>query len=391
MAKTQNARSEFMTCIILFLWISIIILFFPLAAKGKDGYLKYEIVFQDISQSHSRPQEIQGTVKRGGVRTNPTEGSPAQTPSPTDKTYSQLKEKKVTSTEGLETWTLTVIDDLTGDQHSTNTSGSATIKIDKKGNLSGSGNIIVTMTSSDPRYSPATGQGPFTLTGKREGDYLVLYFDKGNIICKGTRTYDTKTEPYERSYDTYLGSGIVIKRKEGGTSTTNLKVSEVTHTVTYSLSGGQNVVKTRPPLQDVSPKKGNIWTLEFERILTTPYGAGIEQGGVEFTIQSGGGPVRAEGPMTVKGVGQFMKGVLMLDGKVEKNILTFILHARIQTIHGPDGLVVSDYGEGQWWYDDVDPVSIPVKNGAEVTKDFSTPSTQSKLFFWLKAKKAEHY
>ena len=130
----------------------------------------------------------------------------------------------------------------------------------------GSGTMSVVETVVMPpnpavRMSPATGQGQFTVTGKRDGPYLILSFDRGNIPLKGTMTVamptGSQTHPMTSSFDPVNAapSPTTIDRKEDGTSTVQIKAGPVTGTTSLTLSGGTHVVKETPRAERHFPNR----------------------------------------------------------------------------------------------------------------------------------------
>ena len=90
-----------------------------------------------------------------------------------------------------ETWTLSFTADyrLLGQNAygiTVKSSGQAVIQADKDGRFKGTGSVTAVITTVMPRtpevsFSPATGQGTFTVTGRRDLGNLVFGFG-GNII-----------------------------------------------------------------------------------------------------------------------------------------------------------------------------------------------------------------
>ena len=313
-------------------------------------------------------------------------------------------------------------------------SGQAVIQADKDGKFEGTGNVSAVVTLVMPptpgvSFSPATGQGMFTVTGHRDLGNVVFGFGSNIIPCKGALTVTTptgsQTSTLDQQYDTAVPAPTettIIERKEGTTTTVQLGVQGATSALsgaaTFKLTGGSNVVAAPPPIKGIFPKTPNRWTLELQIDLDTIVdgngfqgtGKYSERGEVEFPLPVGDGPARGEGPLSATFNSKWTKpqphqgtatagGLMTLDGEIRNNTLIFRPRTKLGDLKGQQGAPQVNYGinfgTGFAWSDSPEPMSIPVKDGAQKKIDVSHSTDVSKttghVTWRLRGKKIEKW
>jgi len=278
--------------------------------------------------------------------------------------------------------------------------GSAKVSIDDSGKLSGQGTMNISENvAAGGMNIKARGAGPFQVTGRKDGDYIVFRFSGSPITVKGTMM----GMPYDNSYEPSIFAPVdtAIERKEGATTHSKSSLSGLNGTTTYTISGGMGVTKEAPPPKGTFPDKENIWTLEVEGTWTQTVYNGTAtttvSGHAEFPLPKEDGPAKGEGPFTMNtSTSPYAKGKLLLDGKIKNDILTFAPRSTFDksTVKGSGATVQSDFGTGIWAFDTKGKeISIPVKDGAEVKEEFSQPDSGAMgyIIWRLKGKKIEKW
>ena len=338
-----------------------------------------------------------------------------------------------------ETWTLSFSAEYSmlnqnGFGITVKSNGQADIQADKDGKFKGIGKVSAVITSVMPptpevSFTPATGQGTFTVTGHRDLGNLVFGFGSNIIPCEGTLTVTTpvgsETSTVDQQYDTAVPAPTettIIERKEGTTTTVQLgiqsAISGLSGTATFKLTGGSNVVNAPLPIEGTFSKTPNIWTLEHEVDLDTIVdGNGFQgtykisgRGKVEFPLPDRDGPAKGNGPLSATFNSIWTKpqphqgtatadGLMTLDGEIRNNTLIFRPRTKLDDVKSQEGPPQVNYGAtfgtGVTWVDWVESVSIPVNDGAENKIDLSHSTDVSKTTghaTWrLRGKKSEKW
>lgn len=332
---------------------------------------------------------------------------------------------------GAESWSLSVSYKLTGKMGAASmyvkANGIAQLQDDGSGNFTGKGSLSVTEGVTGPNLvSKTSGSGLFTVTGRRDGANLLFSISGSEIPLQGTVTVMGKTEPCESSFDpsSCTAGEASIERKEGASSAHKIDVSGVQSGVKaismFQLKGGQNIVKKDEPPDPKQAAPEDRWILELDATqdYTVSAAGGMKgsghdtfKGQVEFVLPEENGPVGGEGPMTYKGRYKWtspiatdsetnVECVLILDGKVEDDVLTFVPKAKMTRVDFKQTGVASaqassDLGEGQTLFNTTEEVSIPVENEAEKVIDINDSRHGMNMtgkFTWrLKGKKIEKW
>lgn len=181
-----------------------------------------------------------------------------------------------------ETWTMTFSSSLNGVMNGNQirivSNGSADLVADQAGNFTGSGRASATIIyppAPPVTYTPLTGEGTFSVTGKRRGDDLGFTFHSSEILCKGTMTVTTPIEtitteveaPFDPGTLTAADNRTLIERKPGATTTHQKNpAAGLTETVSFIMGAGSDVVMQPPVDPSLFPDEPNIWTLEMELV-----------------------------------------------------------------------------------------------------------------------------
>jgi hypothetical protein len=339
-----------------------------------------------------------------------------------------------------ESWDLAIVGTLSGGGQgaygavstTTNVKGTVTLQVDGKGILVGAGEMSVSMVYSRPptpgvSISPLAGRGEFTVKGRRDGDNLIFGIERGSIVCNGTMTVKTpagtQVTPMAIPFDPSVFTSskrTVIERREGATASQKINVtagtSHVTGNAGFTLSGGTGVVPDRALPKGKFPAKENRWTLELECDFTMEtHAANVDattdtsiRGRTEFPLPLGDGEAKGTGSFSVQCSSVMSKptptkqswtadGDLILDGRIEKDVLTFLPRANMNEVAGSGTSPVpfrgtGEFSEGLRVLGPTTPVSIPVDDHAEVVQQLAKPGsniTKGRLTWRLLGKKRE--
>lgn len=329
-----------------------------------------------------------------------------------------------------ETWTLAVSSNLSGmlgpNSIEINAEGKATIKANPDGDFAGSGTMTVNELISGAGYrSSLQGVGSFSVSGRRDGKYLIFTIPSTTIPLNGTISVAGMNMQHEGNFDpsTCAPVEIAIEREEGATTRNDLAETGInvglTGITTFTLSGGSNIVKEEEPPKGTFPEEANIWTLELEANQNysinasgiSGTGADTISGQAQFPLPLGEGVAEGEGPISYQGkfdittpqpanTNLSWKGSLILDGVIRNDSLTFTPKSKLETsdVQRPTPLPFSastDMGQGQWIFKNAGKISIPVENGAQFIHDVSLSQsgmvTTGKWIWRLSGKKIEHW
>jgi len=316
-----------------------------------------------------------------------------------------------------ETWTLTV-------EHKSETSmeaggavtkvtetatGTIAVTVNPAREISGSGPVsaVSTMTVPGTISSRGTGQGPLTISGKR--DNRNLYFSlHGTVKVTGETTITVPgvaamKQPYESVlHGESVADMVVIERKDGGKVTNKTQSGpglqpNTTITTTFTLSGGSENLGP-PTSKVVFPDDPDIWTLEFEYSGSGAGGSWSQsmQGSADFPLPLHDGLVKGEGPLKVthSPPPSSAEGKLQLDGQIKGGQLTFVLHFTFQGVTASDqAAFAGQMGLGQIALAD-DPkagTTMPLKNGAEITRDVPVAGGTGTVTVRLKGHRREKW
>ena len=209
----------------------------------------------------------------------------------------------------------------------------------------------------------------------------------------------------------------MIERKEGATASHKVDVNtagaHVTVNADFTLSGGTGVVQEPALPKGKFPAKQNFWTLELKCDFTQETHAGGADattdtsllGAAEFPLPLGDGEAKGTGPLLMQCTSVMTRptpikqkysadGDLILDGRIENDVLTFMPKGTFKNVTGAGTSLHSaqNTSEGMWAINHASPVSIPVKDGAKVVQQLADPKTlvtKGQLTWTLHGKKRE--
>nr|WP_319395854.1 hypothetical protein [uncultured Desulfobacter sp.] len=330
-------------------------------------------------------------------------------------------------TTGAESWLLNVSYSLSGSMYSisTNTRAKGRVRIedDGKGNFTGTGRLSVTEKGTGPYIVlQASGSGVIYATGRRDGANLAIQIKGPSIPLNGTSTVMGEAQPHKSSFQpsSCTPSEILIERKQGALSSQKVDVPgfAVQADIRFTLSDGINIVKQieAPDPQNALPE--DVWTLELEA--RNEYSAGgmnitghdSFKGKLKFVRPFKDGPVAGKGPMTNKGSFKVTSPypgtsdyntdcVLILEGRVEKDVLIFTPKAKIKQTHmnqslaGKSVSASANAGQGISLFRYAEEIRIPMENGQEyidtVSQNDHGMKTTGNWIWRLKGKKIDKY
>jgi hypothetical protein len=269
--------------------------------------------------------------------------------------------------------------------------GTGQISADKWGRFTGVGNIKLDDNLTGPLMKcQGAGTGGFQITGRRQGKYLSVSFEKAAVPVRGTCTISIGgTAPYETSFDPSVLTvpSRVIERKNGATISDDIAATgqsaagggRVTGKVNLSLSGGSDIDSDKPKGEFPNPPK--IWTLsndwDYTMACQGAYVTGNGTGSAQFPLPKGDGTVKGEGTTTASHRGttpissgaEGGKGRLLIEGEIKDDLLAFLPgfvdDSGQMSGSGAGGSQAASFGGMAMWGRDV-PIVIPVKDGARV-------------------------
>ena len=335
-----------------------------------------------------------------------------------------------------ESWEMSVVGETTlknidGTSRISKVNGTVTLKEQADGSFAGTGDMTATMVWDTPPRGGVIienkllpGSGKFSVKGKRDGKNLIFGIEKGSIVCKGTSkaTYGETTvvTPVEPAVDPSVftpAERTVIERKEGATASHKLDVTSagahVTVNADFTLSGGTGIVQEPALPKGKFPAKQDLWTLELDCDFTQEAHAGGADvttdtsllGAVEFPLPLADGEAKGTGPLSMQCSSVMTKptptkqkwsadGELILDGRIENDVLTFMPKGTFKNVTGTGASLHSaqNTSEGMWVLNPSLPVSMPVQDGAQVVQQLADPKTmitKGQLTWTLRGKKRE--
>ncbi|MBU1693010.1 MAG: hypothetical protein KKC51_03500, partial [Verrucomicrobia bacterium] len=318
-------------------------------------------------------------------------------------------EDQAPGTKGLESWTLSLVSRSPFKNPDTetsrnfrgtiDTSGSASIRVDDKGNLSGSGYLSGQFSYQGEFLNDKglwefhsdglSSAGPFSVTGKRDGNDLIFSFE-GTIPFGDGGGWDAES---------FSGWNTAIERKEGATSKRHTGqlawhvgpgVGLIDFTTTFTLSGGRNVVPFEVAETKLPADRRPPWKLKLDSECQYAGGGWSKtEGHVDFWLPKQGNRVYAEGSMhtTVNFMGTVseMSELLIIDGIVQDCMLISKPRHATQSfeMEGQVLQMAADYGRGILYEQDMGEVQIVLTNGAVFVQEDQVPGAAAKTVWTL--------
>ena len=316
---------------------------------------------------------------------------------------------------GAETWTLSIDHRLTGSGSGPHgqagvdirATGRARITAGADGRFSGRGEIAVTITNRMPpnpylSMSPMKGTGPITVSGRREGGYLVLRIGGEPITCRGVMRVvmptGTSEEPTESPFDPagLGGEDITLERREGASTRITGDSQGTPFGLTWetrlALRGGRDVAAAPPKGPRVAERPDQTWRLELAHRGDMAVSGAIEarttfdlRGSADLVVPDRDGPVSGEGrvslggqsavtaPMPSRGT-QGGGGTLLVEGRREGDFLDLTANVKLEraTADQPGASARVDAGTGYWLYDEPQPLHLRLRGGERESTTTST-------------------
>ncbi|HMB65088.1 MAG TPA: hypothetical protein VKN36_18560 [Eudoraea sp.] len=331
------------------------------------------------------------------------------------------------SAQGQETWTLEIeyrfTANTSGMSADVRARGNARIQADAQGVFSGSGTMTAEEEVSGKDVKGSTrGAGPFSISGRRQGKYLIFTVKASSFPLTGTINAAGMTLDHKSSFDpsACTPAKTALERKEGKTISNTLGqpgTANINATASFTLADGVNILKAPPAKIAAADKGQELWTLSLTVDITSKFnnkdiqyqGTDVITGLVKFAAPEQEGRVEGEGPVDYQSHISYTRpmvtqadiaaeGLFILNGQIKNDSLRFIPRSILNDVQVDNSLPAAHFqsaGQGIWWFNQSEVVVLPFENKARLDQTISGNidgvAYEGNVIWTLQGKKKERW